>query len=112
MSPLDETVDALAALDVEGMDGFRAAACWSSCGGCGPLAAVEARLVDAGRPAPPVGRRRLPGSAVVAGDSDNTSLGDAHATSVWPGVCARCPLPLALSPRATSRPPTPGGSPR
>jgi hypothetical protein len=77
--PLDETVDGVAARDVEGMDGSRAADVLVELRRVGAkLAAVEARLVarvDAARPWAEAGY--LSAAAWLAA-SDNTSLDEAR----------------------------------
>jgi hypothetical protein len=68
VQPLDETVDGLAVLDVEGMDGFRAADVLVELRRVrAKLAAVEARLVARVDGGAAVGRGGLPGHWGVAG---------------------------------------------
>jgi hypothetical protein len=79
VQPLDETVDGLAALDVEGMDGFRAADVLVELRRVrAKLAAVEARLVarvDGERPWAEAGYL---GTAAWLAASDHTSLDEAR----------------------------------
>ena len=80
VQPVDETVAALAALDVEGMDGFRAADVLVELRRVrARLAAVEARLVarvDGERPWAEAGYL---GTAAWLAASDHTSLDEARA---------------------------------
>ena len=80
VQPVDETVDCLAALDVEGMDGFRAADVLVELRRVrAKLAAVEARLVARVDTARPWVEAGYLGTAAWLAASDHTSLEDARA---------------------------------
>jgi hypothetical protein len=94
MQPLDGVVDALAALDVEGLDGLRAADLLVELRRVrAKLAAVEARLVARVDTARPWAEAGYLGTAAWLAASDHTSLDEARTD-------------VRLAPRLGSRPAT------